>query len=63
MPVYKYSNIVDGDLGGEIVKDHIAVFCERWCREEFQVEVATIFRIASDFLKALLFLDYVQFNS
>lgn len=42
---YKCSNIMAGDLGGrETVKDRTATVCETRHGEEFQVEVAAMFR-------------------
>lgn len=42
---YKCSNVIAGDLAGrETVRGHIATMCATRYREEFQVEVAAMFR-------------------
>lgn len=55
---YKCSNVISGDLAGRVaMKGHIATMCATRYREEFQVEVAAMFKeISMTFSESFAFL-------
>lgn len=55
---YKCSNVIAGDLAGRVaMKGHMATMCATRYREEFQVEVAAMFKeISMTFSESSAFL-------